>query len=101
MRHEALDERRRDGLHDVDAFRGRADLAVVEETGPRRTGHSDVEVGILEDNPWIDPAELEVRPLELRGRTLGDSGPYRRRSCERNAGDLRILDQRGSCRGAA
>ena len=68
LRDESLDERLGDRLDDVDALGRGADLTVVEEARPRRARHRDVEIGVLEHDQRIDAAELEVDPLELRGR---------------------------------
>ena len=58
----------RDRLDDVDALGGRADLAVVEEAGPRGARHRDVEVGVLEHDQRIDAAQLEIHALQLLAR---------------------------------
>jgi hypothetical protein len=91
---ESLDERSRDRLDDVDAFRGGADLSVVQEAGPRRTRHRHVEVGVLEDYQRVDAAELQVDPFQLARRACGDPRTDGGRSGEGDACDVRIVHER-------
>jgi len=61
-------------LDDVDALGGRADLTVIEETGPCGPRNRHIEVA-SSNTIRIDAAELQVHPLEPVRRPLGNPIP--------------------------
>ena len=83
-----------DRFDDVDALGGGADLSVVEEARPRRARHRDVEVGVFEDDQRIDAAQFQVDALQLLRRADRDPRPDGRRSRERDARHVRVVDER-------
>ena len=91
---ESRDERTRNLLDQVDAFCRRADLARVQKPRPGHAGHRHLQIGILEDDARIDAAELEVDARESCGGFGRDARAHRRRSGERNAGHVGVLDER-------
>ena len=75
---EPLDERVVQRAVDVDALDTRADLAAVRERPPERALDGAVEIGVVEHEHRILPAELERdRAQALARPTRDDAGPSR------------------------
>src|SRR5258708_36984140 len=53
--------------------------------------HDRIEIRIAEDDVCALAAEFELHLLQIAARRLHDLASYRRRSCERNLADPRVL----------